>query len=196
MILWIKLPRKVSASHRFDITFLIPAAFVCSELCVLSLLHCLTSCILSIYRSSSCRSASRWMAKPETLVVEWCPLRGARARSQWTLKFPSQRGKTIQFNSVMFYQLTGFFFFFSISWFSTADLNSSCNRAAKTLWQKCDMSNLRRSLNLITAVISEEVICREGLFFNITGFKIRSTWLQITQVKLYLHSTFHTQGST
>lgn len=49
-------------------------------------------CVLCTYRSSSCRSASRWTGKLETSAEVWCPLRGAKVKSQWTLKFPSQRG--------------------------------------------------------------------------------------------------------
>ena len=62
------------------------------HLSVLFRVMCDMLCPLHLYRSSSCRSASRWTAKPEASAAVWCPLKGARVKSQWTLKFPSLRG--------------------------------------------------------------------------------------------------------
>ena len=48
-----------------------------------------------LYRSNFFRSASRLMEKLEISVEVWCPLTGARARSQFLLRFLSPRGNVL-----------------------------------------------------------------------------------------------------
>lgn len=97
---------------------------------------CVICCALDIYRSNSCRSASRWMAKLEALAVVWCPLRGARVKLQWTLKFPSQRG-TKHSAACISFEISG-------GWNMGFYLSRSCSNIEVTLlsiglWKKNQM---------------------------------------------------------